>query len=81
MELKEILLKRRSTRKFLPTAVEQEKLQHIVDMALTAPSSRNTRSTRLMVITDKTLLEKMSQMRDYGSAFMKDAILITPMQV
>ena len=73
MELKEILKKRRSTRKFLPTAPEQEKLQRIVDMALTAPSSRNTRSTRLMVVTDKTLLEKMSQMRDYGSAFMKDA--------
>jgi nitroreductase len=26
-----------------------------------------------MVVTDKSLLEKMSQMRDYGSAFMKDA--------
>ena len=73
MELKDILTKRRSTRKFLPIAVEQEKLQRIIDMALTAPSSRNTRSTRLMVITDKSLLEKMSQMRDYGSAFMKDA--------
>ncbi len=73
MELKEILTKRRSTRKFLPTAVEQEKLQRIVDMALTAPSSRNTRSTRLLVVTDKALLEKMSSMRDYGSAFMKDA--------
>ena len=73
MELKEILKKRRSTRKFLSDAVEQEKLQRIVDMALTAPSSRNTRSTRLMVVTDKSLLEKMSGMRDYGSAFMKDA--------
>ena len=73
MELKEILTKRRSTRKFLPTMPEQVKLQRIVDMDLTAPSSRNTRSTRLMVVTDKTLLDKMSQMRDYGSAFMKDA--------
>ena len=73
MELKDILTKRRSTRKFLPTVPEHEKLQRIVDMALTAPSSRNTRSTRLMVVTDKSLLEKMSQMRDYGSAFMKDA--------
>ena len=73
MELKEILKKRRSTRKFLTDAVEQEKLQRIVDMALTAPSSRNTRSTRLMVVTDKSLLEKMSGMRDYGSAFMANA--------
>ena len=73
MELKEILHKRRSTRKFLPTLPEKEKLERIVEMALSAPSSRNTRSTRLMVVTDKSLLEKMSGMRDYGSAFMKDA--------
>ena len=73
MELKEILHKRRSTRKFLPTLPEKEKLERIVEMALSAPSSRNTRSTRLMVVTDKALLEKMSGMRDYGSAFMKDA--------
>ena len=76
MELKEILKKRRSTRKFLSDAVEQEKLQRIVDMALTAPSSRNTRSTRLMVVTDKSLLEKMSGMRDYGSAFMVGAPVV-----
>ena len=73
MELKEILHKRRSIRKFLPTLPEKEKLERIVEMALTAPSSRNTRSTRLMVVTDKSLLEKMAGMRDYGSAFMKDA--------
>ena len=73
MELKEILHKRRSIRKFLPTLPEKEKLERIVEMALTAPSSRNTRSTRLMVVTDKALLEKMAGMRDYGSAFMKDA--------
>ena len=60
-------------RKFLAGKVEKEKLQRIVDMALQAPSSRNSRSTRLVVVEDSALLEKMSQMRDYGSAFMKDA--------
>ena len=73
MELKEILNRRRSTRKFLAGKVEHDKLQRIVDMALQAPSSRNTRSTRLVVVEEPELLEKMSQMRDYGSAFMKDA--------
>ena len=73
MELKQILSSRRSVRKFLAGKVEREKLQRIVDMALQAPSSRNTRSTRLVVVEDAELLEKMSQMRDYGSAFMKDA--------
>ena len=73
MELKEILNRRRSTRKFLAGKVEHDKLQRIVDMALQAPSSRNSRSTRLIVVEDAELLEKMSQMRDYGSSFMKDA--------
>lgn len=73
MELKEILNRRRSVRKFLAGKVEHDKLQRIVDMALQAPSSRNTRSTRLLVVEQPELLEKMSKMRDYGSSFMKDA--------
>ena len=73
MELKKILEKRRSTRKFLDRKVEQDKLQRIADMALTAPSSRNSRSTRLMIIDKKEDLEHISTMRDYGAAFVKNA--------
>lgn len=73
MELKEIISRRRSTRKFLPTPVERERLERVVEMALQAPSSRNSRSTRFMILQNPDLLEKMSRMRDYGSAFMKDA--------
>ncbi len=73
MELKEILNRRRSTRKFLAGKVEHDKLERIVNMALQAPSSRNTRSTRLLVVEQADVLEKMSKMRDYGSSFMKDA--------
>ncbi len=73
MELKKILDERRSTRKFLEQPVEREKLEKICQMALQAPSSRNTRSTRLLVVTDKEKLQAMAEMRDYGSAFMKNA--------
>ena len=73
MEFKEIISRRRSTRKFLATTVEREKLQRILDAALVAPTSRNTRSTRFFVVQDKATLERMSQMRGYGSTFMKDA--------
>lgn len=73
MELKEILSRRRSTRKFLSTPIERERLQRVVDMALQAPSSRNSRSTRFMIVTNADHLEQMSRMRDYGSSFMKDA--------
>lgn len=73
MELKNILDHRRSTRKFLPRKVEHDKLQRIVDMALQAPSSRNSRSTRLLVVEQPELLEKIAAMRDYGSAFVSGA--------
>lgn len=73
MEFKQIIARRRSTRKFLQGEVKRDTLQRIVDQALQAPSSRNTRSTRFLVVTDKELLERMSHMRDYGSSFMKDA--------
>lgn len=73
MELKEILAVRRSTRKFLEREVEREKLERIVEMALSAPSSRNSRSSRLWVVRGKEQLEMISQMRDYGAAFVKNA--------
>ena len=73
MELKEILKKRRSVRRFLPTAVPREALLDIVNQALTAPSSRNMRTSRFIIVDDKTTIERLSKMRDYGSEFMKDA--------
>ena len=73
MELKQILSSRRSTRKFLEREVERAKLERVIEMALTAPSSRNTRSTRLWVVTDKGQLQTISEMRDYGAAFVKNA--------
>lgn len=73
MEFREILSKRRSVRKFNDKSVEREKLERIVQMTLTAPSSRNSRSTRLWITTDKALLEHVATMRDYGAAFAKGA--------
>ena len=73
MELKEVLKTRRSVRRFSPTEVSREVLLNIVNQALTAPSSRNMRTTRFIIVDDKPTLEKLSKMRDYGSEFMKDA--------
>lgn len=72
MELKEILRARRSVRKFEDRAVEREVVEELLKQAFTAPSSRNTRSTRYMVVEGREMMERIAQMRDYGSAFMKD---------
>ena len=73
MELKKVLQSRRSVRRFSPTEVSREILLDIVNQALTAPSSRNMRTTRFIIVDDKPTLEHLSKMRDYGSEFMKDA--------
>lgn len=75
MEFKETLRKRRSVRKFSTQAVPETVIERLTHEALTAPSARNTRSTRLMVIEDPALIVRLSEMRDYGSAFLKNAPL------
>ena len=73
MDFKKVIETRRSVRRFSPTEVSREVLLDIVNQALTAPSSRNMRTTRFIIVDDKPTLEKLSEMRDYGSSFMKDA--------
>lgn len=75
MEFKELIRKRRSVRKFSDRAVPPEVVDRILQGALTAPSSRNSRSTRLLLVDDPALVARMADMRDYGSGFLKGAPL------
>ena len=75
MEFKELIEKRRSIRKFSDRAVPRETVDRILRETLTAPSARNTRTTRLMVVDDPALVARMAEMRDYGSAFMKLSLI------
>lgn len=71
MEFKQVLSKRRSIRKFTERAVPREVVDRLLAETLTAPSARNTRTTRLLVVDDPQTVARMAAMRDYGSAFMK----------
>lgn len=75
MQFKELIEKRRSIRKFEGRTVRPEVVDRILQAALSAPSSRNTRSSRLLVVDDPALVARMAAMRDYGSAFMAGAPL------
>ena len=75
MEFKEILNKRRSVRKFSDRKVPREVIDRLLQATFTAPSSRNSRSTRIFVVENPEIIVSMSEMRDYGSAFMKSAPL------
>ncbi len=75
MEFYELLRRRRSIRKYEPRPVPAEVVDRLLQATLTAPSSRNTRSTPLLVVDRPDLIERMAAMRDYGSAFLKGAPL------
>ena len=75
MEFKELIAKRRSVRKFSDRPVPREVVDRILAEALTAPSARNTRTSRLLVIDFPALVARMADMRDYGSGFLTGAPL------
>lgn len=73
MNFFEVVEKRKSIRSFAERPVERELLEKIVDAANTAPSSKNTRSSAFMIIEDPDTLAALSEMRNFGSAFLKKA--------
>lgn len=73
MDFLEVIEKRKSVRKYSDQAVEREILDAIINVAQTAPSSRNSRSSAFMIIEDRDTLDALSQMRDYGASPLKSA--------
>ena len=67
--------RRRSVRRFDGRPVPEEYIAKMLRAALSAPSSKNTHSSSFMVVDDRELLSSLSEMRDFGSAFLKDVPL------
>jgi len=66
---------RRSIRKYLEKPIEAEKLETIVESILRSPSSRSLNPWEFVVVTERSLLEKLSQSKPHGSSFVKGAAL------
>lgn len=73
--LYDLLISRRSIRKFSEKEVEKEKTDIILKSALLSPSSRARRPWEFIAVTDRELLLKLSQCREYGSQFLAGAPL------
>ena len=58
----ETLCARRSVRAFLPTQLENEKLEAILRAATYAPTGRNRQSPRMVVVQDKKTLDRLEKM-------------------
>ena len=70
---RELAEKRRSVKVYAQRPVEAEKIDAIVEAALRSPTGKAARPWAFVVVTDKTLLEKLSVAKPLGGAFVKDA--------
>jgi len=62
MDALNLIKTRRSTRRFQERAVENEKLDAIIEAGRHAPSGSNSQTTHFLVITDKNVLSELAVM-------------------
>ncbi len=61
-QVREMIRARRSIRNFLDRPVERELIEKVIDGASHAPSAKNTRSTKFIVVDDRDMLGKIASM-------------------
>lgn len=64
----ELLVNRRSIRKYTDEAISPEDVQLILEAALMAPSSKNSRPWEFITVEDKKKLELLSYCKEFGAA-------------
>lgn len=69
----DLLMNRRTIRKYKDQEVDKEIINKIVKVALTSPSGRNKKPWELIVVQDKGILANLSRVRGGASSHMKDA--------
>ena len=73
MDLLDVMLKRRSVRKYTEEEIPNEKLNRILQAGLLAPTSRNRKPCSFLVVDSKEALEKLSESKESSSKFLKNA--------
>ena len=66
MELNEVLLKRRSIRKFTEEAISEEDINEILHAAMSGPSACNRTPWEFFVVTNPETLEKLRKAARYS---------------
>ncbi len=73
MELLEIMMRRRSVRKYTGERIPEEKLEMILQAGLLAPTGRNLKPWEFIVVREKETLEKLSKSRPMGAGILAGA--------
>ena len=75
MTFEELVARRRSHRRFLQAEIDAEQVQKILRAALMSPTSRGRQLWQFVAVDNKAELEKLADVKESGSAFVKDAAL------
>ncbi len=70
-----LLEKRRSIRKYMEKAVEPQKIDKLVEAALRSFSGKDGQPWEFVIVDDRQMLEKLSNSKPGGAAFLKHAAL------
>lgn len=70
-----VLRSRRSIRQYQNKPVEKEKIDNLIEMLLRAPSSRSLNPWEYILVTDQSLLQKLSESKPHGTSFLRGAPL------
>ena len=71
----EILRNRRSIRKYQPTAIDSQAMEVMKEALLRSPSSRGVNPWAFIFVDQKEVLRQLSQAKEQGAQFVKDAAL------
>lgn len=72
----DLFYKRRSIRKYKNIKIEEEKIEKLMEAALLSPSGRNKKPWSFVFVENKELINKLSQSKETGAQFVKDASLV-----
>ena len=76
MELKEVLLKRRSVRKFTEEPVSDEMIEELLRAAMSGPSACNKKPWEFYVVTNESVLEELKAASKFSRYSSKLAIVV-----
>lgn len=62
----EVIMSRKSVRKYLDRPVEKEKIEQMLKAAMAAPTGKDTRPWEFIVVKDRSLLDDMAQSLPYA---------------
>jgi nitroreductase len=70
-----LIINRRSTRQYKEESLTQDEVHLLLQAALLAPTSKNSKSWEFVATENRTLIKSMSECKDSGAAFLGGSAL------